>query len=134
MGGGMSLVIVMVALLVIAGIASLVVMSNRRNRSAVTPSAPTPAVSEPTSWSAAVSAASAAGEAPASGPGRGTEALSREALVNPDRNLDPTKWDNRPDGSEEYDEDDPAPSGPSGGPVMDANFFNSLRDRRPPAE
>lgn len=131
MSGGISVVFVVIGLLVIAGIAALVLMSVRRNGPDAPPSAPPPPVSEPTPWSSAVAAASAAGETPASGPARGAESLSREALVNPDRNLDPTKWDNRPDGSEEYDEDDPAPSGPSGGPVMDANFFNSLRDRRP---
>ena len=34
------------------------------------------------------------------------QVLSREALVNPDRRLDPSKWDNSPDGAAEEVEGD----------------------------
>ena len=51
--------------------------------------------------------------------------FSRDSLVAPDRELDTSRWDNRPDGSEEYDEGE----APRGGSSIDAGFIQSLRER-----
>ncbi|QIK72044.1 hypothetical protein G7070_06895 [Propioniciclava coleopterorum] len=51
--------------------------------------------------------------------------FSRDSLVDRDRSLDTSRWDNRPDGSEEYDEGE----APRGGSSIDAGFIQSLRER-----
>lgn len=58
-------------------------------------------------------------------PGQPRTFLSRESLLERDRNLDPARWDNRPDGTEE-DQDGQASRG---GNSIDAAFIASLRRR-----
>ena len=50
--------------------------------------------------------------------------LRREQLIDRDRVLDPTRWDNRPDGTEEHDGD-----ASGGGAGVDAGFIQALRER-----
>ncbi|RXW32643.1 hypothetical protein [Propioniciclava flava] len=50
--------------------------------------------------------------------------LHREHLIERDRVLDTSRWDNRPDGTEESDG-----GAVSGGPGVDASFIQALRER-----
>ena len=49
---------------------------------------------------------------------------AREHLIERDRVLDTSRWDNRPDGTEESDG-----GAVSGGPGVDASFIQALRER-----
>lgn len=67
----------------------------------------------------------AAGPPPPQGHSAAGNVFSRESLIARDRELDTARWDNRPDGTEEY-EDGVAPAGEK---AIDAGFIAALRER-----
>jgi len=82
---------ILAALVVIVAVAAAVAWFVRRNRH--------PAVSVEEEWT----------PPPADGPATSEpfrQVLTREALLNPDRRLDPSRWDNSPDGGTEEVEGD----------------------------
>lgn len=118
---------VVIGLLVLVGLVGVLWWAAKRaNRRPTPPSAAplpgAPIAAEPDAWSQAMSEASQARPDAVDQP---RTFFSRDALVAPDRELDTSRWDNRPDGSEEYEDGE----APRGGGSIDAGFIQSLRER-----
>ena len=145
-GSGMLWLVVVGALIAVAVVAFLISASLKANRAAHD-ATPDPRTSPPSarpgqparpgpsappaddSWAQAMREAAAAQAPDVSASQR--QVLSRDALVAPDRTLDPSLWDNAPDGSEEDDQDDAGSGGARGGSGgLDAGFFDALRAKR----
>ncbi len=132
MNGGMA-VWVGIGLVVLIAIAVILFLASKRANSgrgpavpgrADAPLSPTPTGTPdaPDAWSDAMKDAGAARPEAVDQP---RTFFSRDSLIAPDRELDPSRWDNRPDGTEEYEEG----AAPRGGGSIDAGFIQSLRER-----
>lgn len=145
MSGWLLWAIVVGVLIAVAVVALVVAASVRANRNAVEPPSdrqvgrreadPEPASASSSesagdTWAQAIRAAAQATAPDVSTSSR--QVLTRDALVNPDRTLDPNLWDNAPDGSESDEDADDASGarGAAGGGGLDAGFFDSLRAKR----
>lgn len=130
-------VIVLIAVAMLAFLISASLQANRRSQDSAPargdlmpgPRAPAAAPADD-SWTQAMRAAAAATPEVSTSQ---RQVLSRDALVNPDRTLNPNLWDNAPDGSEQDDDDDDTGAvgrtrGDGGG--LDAGFFDALRAKR----
>ena len=126
MSSGLMILPIVIGLVVLVALVGVLWWaSTRANRRAIPPpavplrDAPAP---KPDPWTQAMAEASQARPDAADQP---RTFFSRDSLVAPDRELDTSRWDNRPDGSEEYDEGE----APRGGSSIDAGFIQSLRER-----
>lgn len=116
---------VVLGVVVLIAVVGLLWWASRRAQGRATPGPSSTAaatVSEPDAWSQAITEA---GQARPDAVDQPRTFFSRDSLLAPDRELDPSRWDNRPDGSEEHEEGE----APRGSGAIDAGFIQSLRER-----